>query len=184
MYLRSGTLYAEWCDVDAVTDLGNLSMTLTPLPFYPPQRCTEQYLKESGLNYTILRMCGFMQAVIGNYAVPVLEEQSVWGTSDKTKTAYLDAVDAAKMTLAALRSEETVGRTLTLAGPEAYSVNEVISMCEELSDSTANVTSVPVWLLKGSRRFLGAFQWAKDAADRLVRSPYPYHLPGTAYCTQ
>mmetsp|Transcript_22474 Transcript_22474/g.58611 ORF Transcript_22474/g.58611 Transcript_22474/m.58611 type:complete len:400 (-) Transcript_22474:50-1249(-) len=138
------------------------------VPLMNIKRCTEQYLKESGLNYTILRMCGFMQAVIGNYAVPVLEEQSVWGTSDKTKTAYLDAVDAAKMTLAALRSEETVGRTLTLAGPEAYSVNEVISMCEELSDSTANVTSVPVWLLKGSRRFLGAFQWAKDAADRLA----------------
>mmetsp|Transcript_8980 Transcript_8980/g.16167 ORF Transcript_8980/g.16167 Transcript_8980/m.16167 type:complete len:400 (-) Transcript_8980:171-1370(-) len=138
------------------------------VPLMNIKRCTENYLKESGLNYTVLRMCGFMQAVIGNYAVPVLEEQSVWGTGDKTKTAYLDAVDAAKMTLAALRSEETVGKTLTLAGPEAYTVNEVITMCEDLSDSTAKITSVPVWLLKGSRRFLGAFQWAKDAADRLA----------------
>eukprot|EP00951_Prasinocladus_malaysianus_P011158 scaffold82340_cov38-Prasinocladus_malaysianus.AAC.1 len=41
-------------------------------------------------------------------------------------------------------------------------------MCEELSDSTAKISSVPVWLLKGARNFLSAFQWAKDAADRLA----------------
>mmetsp|Transcript_13424 Transcript_13424/g.38115 ORF Transcript_13424/g.38115 Transcript_13424/m.38115 type:complete len:404 (-) Transcript_13424:72-1283(-) len=138
------------------------------VPLMNIKSCTEQYLAESGLNYTILRMCGFMQAVIGNYAVPVLEEQTVWGTSDQTKTAYLDAVDCASMVLAALRSDDTVGRTLTLSGPEAYTVSQVIEMCEELSDSTANVSSVPVWLLKGTRGVLGAFQWAKDAADRLA----------------
>lgn len=25
------------------------------------KNCTEQFLKESGLNYTIFRLCGFMQ---------------------------------------------------------------------------------------------------------------------------
>ena len=138
---------------------------------------TEKFLAESGLNYTVLRMCGFMQAVIGNYAVPVLEEQTVWGTDDQTKTAYLDATDCAKMVLAALRNDETVGRTLTLAGPEAFTVGEVIAMCEELSDSTASVSNVPVWLLKGTRGFLGAFQWAKDATDRLVCLDAPTCLP-------
>ncbi len=43
------------------------------------------------------------QAIIGNYAVPILEERSVWGTNDTTKTAYLDTQDAARLTLAALR---------------------------------------------------------------------------------
>ena len=32
-----------------------------------------------------------VQAIIGNYAVPVLEEKQVWGTSDDTRTAYLDS---------------------------------------------------------------------------------------------
>jgi hypothetical protein len=32
-----------------------------------------------------------VQAIIGNYAVPILEEKQVWGTSDETKTAYLDS---------------------------------------------------------------------------------------------
>ena len=35
----------------------------------------EEYLKASGMNYTVLRLCGFMQPLISGYAVPVLEEQ-------------------------------------------------------------------------------------------------------------
>lgn len=31
-----------------------------------------------------------VQAVIGNYAVPILENRPVWGTNDETRTAYLD----------------------------------------------------------------------------------------------
>jgi uncharacterized protein YbjT (DUF2867 family) len=50
------------------------------------------------------------------------------------------AQDVAKMTLAALRSEATVGRTLTLAGPKAWTVPEVIALCEKLADENANVT--------------------------------------------
>lgn len=30
------------------------------------------------------------------------------------------------------------------------------------------VTRVPVWLLKSTRNILKSFQWARDAADRLV----------------
>jgi hypothetical protein len=43
------------------------------------------------------------QAVIGNYAVPILEDKSVWGTNDETRISYLDSTDVAKMTMAALR---------------------------------------------------------------------------------
>ena len=43
------------------------------------------------------------QAVIGNYAVPILEDKTVWGTTDETRTSYLDSQDVARMALAALR---------------------------------------------------------------------------------
>ena len=44
-----------------------------------------------------------LQAVIGNYAVPILDDKTVWGTTDETRTAYLDSQDVARMALAALR---------------------------------------------------------------------------------
>ncbi len=43
------------------------------------------------------------QAVIGNYAVPILEDKTVWGTTDQSRTAYLDSLDVARMAMAALR---------------------------------------------------------------------------------
>ncbi|KAK9814206.1 hypothetical protein WJX72_002245 [[Myrmecia] bisecta] len=138
------------------------------VPLMTIKHSTEKFLEESGLNFTIFRLCGFMQAIIGNYAVPILEEKQVWGTSDETRTAYLDTQDVAKMTLAALRSEEAVGKKLTLAGPKAWTVQEVIALCEKYADAEADVTQVPVWLLKATRNALRGFQWARDAADRLA----------------
>lgn len=50
-----------------------------------------------------------LQAIIGNYAVPILEENQVWSTDDDTRTSYLDSQDVARMTLAALRNRDTFG---------------------------------------------------------------------------
>lgn len=138
------------------------------VPLMNIKTCTEKFLEESGVPYTIFRLCGFMQAVIGNYAVPILEDRTVWGTNDTSRTAYLDSQDVAKMTLAALRSEASINRTLTLSGPQAYTTQEVIQMCEDMSDSKASVSTVPTWLLKGTRGVLRSMQWANEASDRLA----------------
>lgn len=138
------------------------------VPLMNIKHCTEQYLAASGLNYTVFRLCGFMQAIIGNYAVPILEEKAVWGTTDQTRTAYMDTQDVARLIMASLRTEAAVGRTLPLSGPQAYSNDQVIALCEQLADCDAEVSNIPVWLLKGTRGFLRSFQWATDAADRLA----------------
>eukprot|EP00884_Botryococcus_braunii_P001351 jgi/Botrbrau1/11216/Bobra.0075s0012.1 len=39
------------------------------VPLLQVKSCTEKFLQSSGLNYTTFRLCGFMQAIIGNYAV-------------------------------------------------------------------------------------------------------------------
>ena len=111
------------------------------VPLMRIKSTTEQFLQQSGLKYTTLRLCGFMQvkpplqypqctgqfssahktilrvalllrgvgarsliagndtarftllqALIGNYAVPILDDKQVWGTSDETRTAYLDSL--------------------------------------------------------------------------------------------
>merc|ERR1712225_204837 len=121
--------------------------------------CTEEFIKDTGINYTIFRLCGLMQAIIGNYAIPILEERSVWGTDDETRTAYMNTQDIARMTIAALNKPETIGRTLTLAGPKAWTTQEVIELCENLSGgSKAKVTKVPLWFLKATRTSLSFFQ--------------------------
>ena len=75
----------------------------------------------------------------------------MWGTDDDTRTAYLDTQDVAKMTLAACRREEAANEVMTLAGPKAYSVAEVIQLCEKMGGAEANVSKAPVVLLNATR---------------------------------
>jgi len=138
------------------------------VPLMDMKLCTEKYLAQLGMPYTVFRLCGFMQALISQYAVPILEEESVWGTDDETKTAYLDSQDVARMALASLRTEEVVGKTMTLAGPGAYTIQEVIALCENKSNQVAKVTKVPLGALKLLQAVTGLFQWTRDASERLA----------------
>ncbi|KAF3949269.1 hypothetical protein CMV_024844 [Castanea mollissima] len=85
-----------------------------------------------------------MQGLIGQYAVPILEEKSVWGTDAATRIAYMDTQDIARLTFIALRNEEINGKFLTFAGPRAWTTQEVITLCERLAGQDANVTIVLV----------------------------------------
>ncbi|XP_010242860.1 PREDICTED: uncharacterized protein ycf39 isoform X2 [Nelumbo nucifera] len=109
-------------------------------------------------------------ALIGQYAVPILEEKSVWGTDAPTRIAYMDTQDIARLTFIALRNEKINKRLLTFAGPRAWTTQEVITLCERLAGQDANVTTVPVSVLKFTRQLTRFFQWTNDVADRLAFS--------------
>ena len=52
------------------------------VPLMQIKACTEDFLKTSSLDYTILRLCGFHQAIIGNYAVrPHSHITELWSIS-------------------------------------------------------------------------------------------------------
>ncbi|KAK3421137.1 hypothetical protein EUGRSUZ_G01834 [Eucalyptus grandis] len=95
------------------------------VPLMEIKYCTEKFLKDSGLNHIVIRLCGFMQGLIGQYAVPILEEKSVWGTDAPTRIAYMDTQDIARLTFIALRKENANGKLLTFAGPRAWTTQEV-----------------------------------------------------------
>jgi len=141
------------------------------VPLMDVKRKTEMFLEESGVPFTIFRLCGFMQALISQYAAPILEEKSVVGAEkDDTRIAYMDAQDIARLTVASLGREEVAGKTVVLAGRRAYSNKEVIALCERLSGRDAKVSKSSVGLLRFARAFTNFFQWSKDAADRLAFS--------------
>ena len=45
-----------------------------------------------------------------------------------------------KDNIAFFRRDETVGKTMTLAGPKAWTVDEVIELCEKYADAEADVS--------------------------------------------
>ena len=137
------------------------------VPLMEIKRCTELFLAESGLNYTILRLAGFMQGLIGQYGIPILEGQPVWVTGESSPIAYMDTQDIAKFAIRALSVPETQKQAFPVVGTRAWSAQEIISLCERLSAKEAKITRMPLNLLRGVRNITRFFQWGWNVADRL-----------------
>lgn len=138
------------------------------VPLMEIKHCTELFLAEAGLNYTILRPCGFMQGLIGQYAIPILEGQAVWVTGESAPIAYMDTLDIAKFAIRALSVPETENQSFAIAGSQAWSAEEIIGLCERLSGKDARVTRMPINLLRTVRRVSRFFQWGWNVSDRLA----------------
>jgi uncharacterized protein YbjT (DUF2867 family) len=140
------------------------------VPLMQIKRCTELFLAESGLNYTILRPCGFMQGLIGQYAIPILEKQAVWVMGESSPIAYMDTQDIARFAIQALKVPETVNRAFPVVGTRAWSAQEIIKLCQRLSGQEAKITRMPSGLLRAVERVARFFQWGWNLADRLAFS--------------
>jgi len=138
------------------------------VPLMKIKHCTELFLAESGLKYTILRPCGFMQGLIGQYAIPILDGQAVWITGDTSPVAYLDTQDIAKFAVRSLEVPEAENKTYPLVGTRAWGTEEIINLCERLSGKNAKISRIPIGLLRGMIGFLRFFQWGWNASDRLA----------------
>ena len=138
------------------------------VPLMEIKDCVEAFLKESGLTYTIFRPCGFMQGLIGQYAIPILERQSVWVMGEAGAIAYMNSQDIAKFAVKALKLSAAENKTFPLAGVRAWGAYEIIRLCERLSEQNANVSTMPPALLRAARKVAAFFQWTWDLADRLA----------------
>jgi uncharacterized protein YbjT (DUF2867 family) len=138
------------------------------VPLMEIKHCTELFLAESGLNYTILRPAGFMQGLIGQYAIPILENQVVWVAGETTPIAYMDTIDIAKFALRALAVPETENRTFPIVGTRAWTADEIVRLCERLSGQDAKISRIPLGLLQAVRGITQRFQWTWNIADRLA----------------
>lgn len=137
------------------------------VPLMDIKHCTEKFLAESGLNYTILRPCGFMQGLIGQYAIPILEKQAVWVMGDSSAIAYMDTQDIARFAITTLNKPETINQTYPVVGAKAWGAYEIIRLCERLSGREAKISRMPIGLLRAVQKTARFFQWGWNLADRL-----------------
>lgn len=138
------------------------------VPLLEIKRCTELFLAESGLNYTILRPCGFFQGLIGQYAIPILDKQAVWVPGVSSPVAYMDTQDIAKFAVKALSVPETENRSFPVVGSKAWTAEEIIALCERNTDKPAKITRTPTEILRLFRQVTRWFQWTWNVSDRLA----------------
>ena len=127
----------------------------------------EKELEKSGLNYTVFQCSGFFQGIISQYALPVLENETIWLQGDAAPVAYLDTQDAAKAVVQSLKEVTYDKRTVSLIGGKFWTSKEVIELCERLSGKTAKISYIPGIGFSILRRFFRFFEFTWNISDRL-----------------
>ena len=139
------------------------------VPLMDIKACTEQWLEASELDYTILRGAAFMQGLISQFAIPVLEGQTVWVSGTPTPIAYMNTQDMARFAVAALeRPETTLRRSFPVVGPRAWTTGEITQLCERYTGKDARVFRVPPALLSLMRSVTSFFESSLNVAERLA----------------
>ncbi|MCP9785103.1 NAD(P)H-binding protein [Cyanobium sp. N5-Cardenillas] len=138
------------------------------VPLMDIKACTEAWLEASDLDYTILRGVAFMQGLISQFAIPVLESQTVWVSGAPTPIAYMNTQDVARFAVAALERPETIRQAFPVVGPRGWTTGEITQLCERYSGREARVFRVPPVLLRLMQSVTGFFEASLNVAERLA----------------
>ena len=137
------------------------------VPLMDIKYCTEKLLEDSSLDFTILQGVAFMQGIISQYAIPILESQTVWVSGNPAQIAYMNSQDMAKFAVAALTRDQTIRKSFPVVGPKSWSAQEVIKLCEKISGKSAKVLKVSKFLIELTQKILSFFEYSLTIADRL-----------------
>ncbi len=151
-----------------------------PVDFWRTKYHVEEYLKASGLTYTILRPSAFMEwhAHVFN-GQPLLEKGNAMLLGRGTKLRNFVAVrDVAEFAVLALTGPALKNRTLEIGGPGNFSNRQVSELYARLAGLTPTIRQVPPGVLNVIGRLLKPF---KPGISRLL---FLSSLPDDAFDEQ
>lgn len=128
----------------------------------------EYRLKASHCNYTIFNLSGFFQGLIPQYAVPILDQESVWITSESSAISYINTQDVAQITIKSLSVSQFIDRNLPIVGLKPWTSSAIIELCEKVSGKRSKITKVPIYLLSLTMYLTRFFQWTWNISARLA----------------
>ena len=126
----------------------------------------EDFLKSSGLAWTMLRPNFFMQNLLGQ-ARQIAAQGVIYQPVGDAKASFIDVRDIASVAARALTEDGHEGKTYVLTGPEALSYYDVAA---KLSEATGrSITYVPVTPEQFREGALasGLPEWLVGALERL-----------------
>jgi uncharacterized protein YbjT (DUF2867 family) len=119
----------------------------------------EEYLKDSGLTYTIIRPTVFIEThAVRLLAEPLRESGSVrFFGPGTTVLNWISAEDVAAYIVRALHTAQLRNCTASIGGPDDLCRLEVLATIEQTLGRTARRTHVPVTVLRAMRLLAGPF---------------------------
>jgi NADH dehydrogenase len=121
-----------------------------PTDFFRTKAKLEDYLKASGLSYTILRPPALMEWHVHNLlgaSILTSGKTTIFGSGDNP-TNFMAARDAAHIAVIALTDPKMKNRTIEMGGPDNVTRNQIAEMYGRFSGKKPRVTHVPTSVMK------------------------------------
>lgn len=129
------------------------------VPLFRFKPMVEDYLRKSGLSFTILRPTAFMESQAEIFIGKQILESGrvvILGKGDKPRN-FVAADDVAQFAVMALENPDFKGEAIDIGGPENLTNLEVVGLYEKLSGQPAKVIHIPLWVLEVMYRVLRPF---------------------------
>jgi NADH dehydrogenase len=121
-----------------------------PVDFWRTKFHIEEYLKASGLSYTILRPSAFMEwhvHILNGKSILESGKTSLLGKGTKSRN-FVAVRDVAQFAVLALTESKLQNRTLDVGGPGNFTNNQVAEMYGKLAGVTPKVSHMPPAMAK------------------------------------
>ena len=124
-------------------------------PTFKAKFAVEQYLKNSGLNYTILRPAGLASNLL-TLAERFRETGVYLLVGDpKNRTSIVSTDDLAKMVVDSVQKASARNQTLSVGGPEILSRKDIPHIFGHIFNKEPVIVNPPLFLVDGLRSALG-----------------------------
>ena len=139
-----------------------------PLPFFRIKYNIEEYLRKSGVSFTILRPTAYMELWGQLIGVPILQQgkATIFG-SGNNPINFVSVEDVADMVCLALDDRRLRNRCIDIGGPENLTMNQVALLFEKLCGHPAKKRHIPLPAMRALSIFMGPIN---PTLARLIRN--------------
>jgi uncharacterized protein YbjT (DUF2867 family) len=128
---------------------GRLPAEFKAIDYFAAKARTEEYLRQSGVPFTILRPTAFMETWAQMLGEPVLGKGKVTVFGAGTVPINFVAVDdVAEVAVMTLDRPDAVNAVIEIGGPENLTQLQVVEVFERLAGRPAKRSHTPAWLMR------------------------------------
>ena len=139
----------------------------SPLPFFRIKSAVEDYLRASGLTFTILRPTAYMDLWGELIGMPIQQSKAMIFGSGNNPINFVAAEDVATLACAVLEDGNALNQAIDVCGPENLSMKQVAHIFEGLSGKPAKISHVPLLAMRAASPLM---QLANPTMGRLIRN--------------
>jgi uncharacterized protein YbjT (DUF2867 family) len=131
---------------------------------------TEQTLIHSGIPYTICRPSGYF-VDFAEYFAPKIRDTGSFTVvgNGRTRIQPLDPADVAEAFLQALGNEKAINRIFKIAGPDIFTLEEVITLVSRVVGRPVKIKKIPFPVMNGLFSVIALLTGKRGGKDFLYR---------------